>query len=296
MRSSLKLILALSLSAPLLAQTATTAEGNSPAPPAGAPQHHGGIGIGAHAGGGSLPATIANAPVTAQFTSTAQMTGRNGEQHTMSSTRLVYRDAMGRVREDETFTPSGTASPTDNPIGGNRAHMRGNRNMTIILDPVAGTVTSLDVDRKAAVVETVPAQFFQHEQKREERESNGQPGGRNAQVTELGSKTIAGVVAKGEKVTRTIPAHDASETAQTVTREVWFSPDLKLEVSSTEMGAHGTRTETATSISKAEPDALLFKVPEGYTVTQAAPHNGMRHGSHMPKSVNGEQDAPPAAM
>ena len=304
-------VLFLGCAAPLLAQTATTPDGAPPASPGAQHRDHMGGGPGMRGEMRNLPATIANAPVTAQYISTGQMQGRDGVQHTMSSTRVVYRDTLGRVREDVTSTPSGTDASAGNPISGDRAHMHGHRNMTVILDPVAGTVTRLDTDRKVAIVETMPAQFFQREQKREERESNGQPGGKNAQVTDLGLKTIAGVVAKGEKVTRTLPAQDTAETsqtttsqtttaqtttAQTMTREIWFSPDLKLEVSSTETGAHGTRTETAMSISKAEPDAALFKVPDGYTVSQSAPHTGMRHGPRAPRGANGEPDAPPPAM
>ncbi len=286
-------VLFLGCAAPLLAQTATTPDGAPPAAPSGQHRDHMGGGPGMRGEMRNLPATVANAPVTAQFTSTGQMKARNGEEHTVSGTRTVYRDSLGRTREDITFTLPAGAGQGSEASAQPGPHAHGPMNMTVIVDPVAGTVTRMNAGRKTAVVETVPAQFFQREQKREQREESGQPGGKTAQVVDLGSKTFAGVVAKGEKVTRTLPARDTTETAHTTTREVWFSPDLKLEVSSTETSDRGTRSETATSISKAEPDASLFKVPEGYTVTQAAPHTGMRHGPHLPQGVNGDHNAPP---
>ncbi len=287
-------VVLLGCAAPLLAQTAATPDGTPPASPGG--QHRGHMGgPGMRGGMQGMPAAIANAPVTAQYTTSGQMTGRDGQQHTLSGTRTVYRDSLGRTREDVMFAPTAAAPLASTAENGTpRAH--GPMNMTVIVDPVAGTVTRLNTGRRTAVVETVPAQFFQRSQKREQMEQSGQAGGRNAQVASLGSKTIAGVVANGETITRTMPAREPGGTTQTITREVWFSPDLKLEVSSTETGDHGTRSETATSISKVEPDASLFKVPEGYTLTQAAPHNDMRHGPHMPQGANGEQDTPPPSM
>ena len=81
------------------------------------------------------------------------------------------------------------------------------------------------------------------------------------------------------------------ETARTVTREVWFSPDVKLEASTSETSSRMSQTDTLTSFNKAEPAADLFNVPAGYT-TQTAPEHrfGGRHGG---PGGSGGEDAPP---
>ena len=82
-----------------------------------------------------------------------------------------------------------------------------------------------------------------------------------------------------------------------MTRETWFAPDLKPEVSETDTTPRGTHSEVVTSLTKAEPAASLFKVPEGYAIKQAAEHpfHGRGHGEHDgPGGL--PPDAPPPAM
>ncbi len=250
----------------------------------------GGPGFG-HEGLHTAVAPITSAPLTAKYTSTSTFTTRDGKSVERDGSAVIYRDALGRTREDITMPPPPphTPRPASDATATTTAPKppAGPRTMTVILDPVANTVTRLMADRKIAIVEAVPADFFKHAIDREAREATGpQHPHDNATVTPLGAKTFAGVSATGTRITRTFTPHDAeaSATPKTETHDAWFSPDLKIEVSSSETGGHGTSVNTLTTLTRAEPDATLFKVPEGYTVTTATPHDHHGRGPGGPPS------------
>ncbi len=308
---------------PVFAQTADT----PPAPPAGVQDHRGpgmhhGPWMGHHMPMATRVAPVTNAPFSAKYTleSVQQAPGPDGLVQKYTATQTVYRDSLGRTREDVTMpvppprplkqNADGTPIP---PATGPVAP----RTMTIIADPVANTITRLMPDKKTAMVEAVPAEFFKHATAREANQAAGDTArhGGSGAATDLGSRTFAGVVASGKRTTMTMPMRgdrpapgtttaetpaNSTATAKTMTHETWFSPDLKLEVSSTETGERGTRSDVLTSLTKGEPDASLFKVPEGYTVKNAPPHmpSGMhRDGPGGPGGPGGpDAPAPPPAM
>ncbi len=292
-------LLSVVLSASLGAQSSTS---DAPPPPP-APGMQGGGPHGPHGGRfgpGMAPhrvETITNSPFTAQFAETANFTDHQGAQEQRSATSTVYRDSQGRVREEVTLpapppqssstTEAGTA-PAAPPAA------RGPRRMITIFDPVTHTITHLNVNRKTAYVQTVPADFFSRmQQHMDRRESGQQPQQKrdNVTVTSLGNKTIAGVPATGEQTVIILPPHDNGAT-HTVTRQSWFSPDAKFEVSSSETSDRGTHATTLTSLNKAEPDPSLFQVPAGYT-TSSIPDRQSR-GHHLGGPGGPEEDnAPP---
>jgi hypothetical protein len=52
-----------------------------------------------------------------------------------------------------------------------------------------------------------------------------------------------------------------------ITRETWYSPDLKLVIESTQTDPRfGETTYTLTNIQRNDPDPSLFQVPAGYKV------------------------------
>ncbi len=251
------------------------------------PGDHGPMGF----GGFGMRAPVTNAPYTAVYTTTSTEKLQDGTVLTHTSTRTVERDSLGRVREDTTMAAHGDSSRT--------------QTMTVIMDPVARTVTQLHADNKTATVRTLP--------------QPGQFGGRgnhsgvpaadatatpsapharkNETETDLGSKTISGVVATGKRITHTIPAGEMGNTTPLVsTREMWFSPDLKIEVGNTESDPfRGTRTTTVTSLSKTEPEASLFAVPSGYTVQQAPQRAFGHRGPGGPGGDHAPVPPPPGA-
>lgn len=301
-------VFAVVLSLSLISPAASLAQSTNP--PEGAPQmphpgmHHEGPGpMGMHGYMGGVPAPVTNAPFSARFSSVDERKDREGKQMEHSAARSVYRDSLGRTREDVTLPPppprrGASDSASDSAAEGTFPTApkppAGPHTITVIFDPVANTITRLNPQRKIAIVQNVPADFFKHAEKREAHDEEGRgPRGKNATVTELGSKTFAGVVAQGKRVSHTFPSRDGQE-PRTMTHEVWFSPDLKLEVSSVETMDRGTHSETLAALTKAEPDAALFKVPDGYTLKSGSDDSfhGVGHRGHgVPPP-----DAPPPAM
>lgn len=237
---------------------------------------------------------VTNAPYSATFTTTATEKLQDGTALTHTVTRIVSRDSLGRTREEVTFPARGTdAQP---------------HTMITIFDPVAKTITTLRTEKKIAVVRAIPeprgdrgpgrrgpgspppagdnVQGAPHRGPREDK---------NVATTDLGSKTIDGVVATGKRITRTIPANTMGNTAAIVTtHEEWFSQDLKVELNRSDVNPfRGTDTMTVSGLTKAEPAVALFKVPEGYTV-QAAPDRGFgRRGFGGPDGPRRGGDNPP---
>ena len=95
------------------------------------------------------------------------------------------------------------------------------------------------------------------------------PSGVIALTEWLGTKTIDGVVTFGTRTTLTYPPGTASgndKTTSTV-NESWTSPQLGTVLLMQHSGALGPDfTTTLTNIKYSEPDASLFKVPDGYQV------------------------------
>ena len=96
---------------------------------------------------------------------------------------------------------------------------------------------------------------------------------KNVQRDRLGSKTIDGFQATGERVTRTIPAGEiGNEKPIEVVTERWFSADLQLPL----LVVHndplmGTATTKVTNVNRGEPDASLFQVPSDYKIVSGRP-------------------------
>lgn len=244
-------------------------------PGPGGPMQHGPGGF-----GGPMRSPVTNAPYSASFTDTSSEKLQDGSALTHTDTRTVARDSLGRTREETTL-----------PAHGDKAALT----EIVIFDPVARTVTQLHTADKTAVVRTlpVPPQGAATRPTPPADGATNHPRGpredKDVVHTDLGSKTISGVVATGTRTTRTIPAGTMGNTNALVsTHEDWYSTDLKIEVSRSDNDPfHGTHTLTASSLTKAEPDASLFKVPSDYTVKQATEHAGRRggfgpHGDHIP--------------
>lgn len=298
-------IAAVVFSAVFAGSASAQSNGDTPPPPPNTGMHHGGPhGPGAprgwgHGMGGHRVEAIANAPFTAQFTESGTFTDRQGAQQQHSSTSIIFRDSLGRVREEVTLP----ARPPRPPAAGETSATpaappapRGPRTIITIFDPVAHTITHLNPERQTAFVQAVPADFFSRMQQHEEAAASGQlpHGGRDkATTTSLGSKMFAGLSATGEQTTMTFPAREGG-TAHTKTRQSWFSPEEKLVVSSMESGDRGTHTDTLSSFSRAEPNPSLFQVPAGYTITNAPERGGWHRGG--PGGDDAGTEAPPPSM
>lgn len=92
--------------------------------------------------------------------------------------------------------------------------------------------------------------------------------GRVIKTEKLGTREIDGLSATGTRTTITIPAGvEGNSEAIVVVREGWFSPELKLELQSTNDDPRsGRTTRTVENVQRGDPDPLLFQVPADYTV------------------------------
>lgn len=89
-------------------------------------------------------------------------------------------------------------------------------------------------------------------------------------VTALPAKDLESVKVNGERTTWTIDAGKiGNEKAIVQTREVWTSPELMLTVYSRDIDPRsGETVYRLSNLKRGEPDAVLFKVPTGYEVTE----------------------------
>ena len=175
------------------------------------------------------------------------LTGMPWSGDLMSGSELIgtnYRDSMGRTRSNVS-----------------------------IVDPVAGYSYILDTPahiarRRSITVKSKPAS-----------EATA-PAGSGSRMTKLasgvialteplGTKTIDGIVTFGTRTTLTYPPGTASGNDKTTSsvNESWTSPQLGTVVLMRRSGALVPEfTTTLTNLRYSEPDASLFKVPDGYQV------------------------------
>lgn len=85
---------------------------------------------------------------------------------------------------------------------------------------------------------------------------------------DLGKQSLAGLLVSGKRTTTVIPIGKiGNDRPITLVHEEWYSPDLKLVVKSLDSDPRsGERTMELQGMTLGEPDAALFRVPEGYKV------------------------------
>ena len=205
---------------------------------------------------------VRNAPYTADaVTEVTQVLGDgNRIEHRTSVT--IARDSRGRIRREHQAMVLG-------PIVADRAVP-----LVTISDPSSGTHITVDQERRRATrVRTrgladarpatlaVPVDAGIVEQ-----------GGsaRDVRTTDLGERSIEGIRAQGTSATLTIPAGRIGNFAAIeVVSERWYSPELQVVVLTRRTDPRfGETIYRLTNIVRAEPDASLFTVPDGYTVDE----------------------------
>jgi hypothetical protein len=209
-------------------------------------------------------------PYTYTCTGKTVQTLANGTTITRETTSRTARDSSGRMyTEIHNTLPAG-------PDGQPRevVHYQ-------IYDPAARTTTMWNSQGKEATVRHMPEpQTIQARpaQQRTDVQTVQLPDRvarpqNDVQREELGTKNIAGVNAKGTRITRVIPAgREGNDQPITVTEEIWRSPEYGVILENVNDDPRfGTTTREVTEFTPGEPDAGLFKVPEGYTVRDVTP-------------------------
>ncbi|QEE28498.1 hypothetical protein FTW19_11095 [Terriglobus albidus] len=242
---------------------------------------------------------VSNAPYSATFTDTRTEKLQDGSVLTHTSTRTVARDTQGRLREEITFEPR----------RGAKGAAATKKTEVVVFDPVAQTVTRWNNENKIAHVMSLPQGghrgpgFGAGPQGGPEagpRPAGFERPGREREgvsfaSTDLGFKTMDGLSLSGRKVTRTIaPGVMGNDKEIVVSRESWYSNDLKVMISETDTNPFaGSHTLVTSNLSRNEPAATLFKAPEGYTVQQDQPRFGKGDGRNFgPRRGPGGQQGP----
>src|ERR1039458_297348 len=222
-------------------------------------------------GGGRGGQGVTGSPVSArEETKTVQTLG-DGTQLDSSEVSQFYRDSQGRTRTERSVEGGINIQILD-PVASVR----------ITLDPAAKTATRITMARMAARggrgdavnVETgaAPKQVL----------VSGEPRAAVAAASpqfkreDLGLQMQNGVMAEGTRVTRTIPAGAIGNNRDIhVVNEQWYSKDLQMIVKTVNSDPRfGTTTYEMTNISHDAPDAGLFMIPAGYTITEQASRGG----------------------
>ncbi len=166
-----------------------------------------------------------------------------------------WRDSQGRFRRESTQVEEGEAAVYDTAV---------------IIDPVKNTATTLHLFAKtASVVHLREGQLHPYVDPLADKPIMAMPGVQ-VKVEKLEGKTILGVYAVGRRVTRTRPPGTIGNDKTIVsTSERWVSPDLKIMLATSMNDPREVQTRTVTQLDRGEPDAGLFQVPEGFTVTES---------------------------
>jgi hypothetical protein len=247
---------------------------------------------------------VKNQPYQAQAVTEIKQTLADGSHIAQTTTATVARDSDGRTVRIQQLGKIGPWKSRADSSQGNSP------TLTTIFDPVANTHTDYTSDAKVAHVitmpplpatipnapalaakaargfavfsassggsETGPGPVTYSVQGRADSSPSNDPEVKNpnAKTESLGTKAIESISVSGTKTTNTIPAGTIGNDKDIViTRETWYSPDLKLVVQSAQSDPRfGETTYSLTNIQRNEPDPNLFQVPAGYSIDKVPVH------------------------
>jgi hypothetical protein len=184
--------------------------------------------------------------------------------------RYVARDTQGRIRTERV---SREFLRDTGPDAGTKVE----EHLITICDPVAKTTTQIDTATATAKIlhsrtyaprpglaPAPPRSFCSIRMMAIHRG--------NVDVEDLGTQTIEGVEARGERIKMLPP--DSSGTAATFTddsvTERWCSEDLSALILTISQNTKTGRKSTVAmhNIERTEPDPQLFQIPPNYTITE----------------------------
>jgi hypothetical protein len=216
---------------------------------------------------------VTGSPVSAREETRTVQTLGDGAQLDTSEVSQFYRDSQGRTRTERTVD-GGTNIQILDPVASVR----------ITLNPAAKTATRIAMAPAAARGGRGGGANADIEAALQQRAVAGEV--RTAAATtnpqlrreDLGFQMQSGVMAQGTRVTRTIPAGAIGNNRDIlVVNEQWYSKDLQMMVKTSNSDPrYGVTTYEMMNISQAAPDAGIFMVPAGYTITEQAGRGDMK--------------------
>ncbi len=213
--------------------------------------------------GAATTDVVKGVPFSAEIVSETVQQLPDGNRIERKFSGTLARDTEGRMRREIVLGRIGPLAAAGQPP-----------HLVFITDPVSGKAYSLDLDRHVA--RELP--YFRNRTPftgrsgtlRSGRDGDAGEGAGNAtvQTESLGQKVIEGVLAEGVRLTRTIPAGAVgNEKPLVITTERWYSPEIRSVVLQIRSDPRfGTTTYRLTNISRTEPPASLFAVPEDFRI------------------------------
>jgi hypothetical protein len=232
-------------------------------------------------------AVVKNEPYQAQAVTEMKQTLADGSHIVQTTTATVARDNDGRTARVQKLGTMGPWKSADSSEGNSQT-------LTTIFDPVAKQHIDYMSDSKIAHVLLIPSlptgaiggteRGFGVSGAGQGAVVQGFPiqarpvlpqmsEGTEPKTESLGAKTIEGVQVVGTRSTKTIPAGTiGNDRDLSITRETWYSPELKLVIESTQSDPRfGQTTYTLKNIQQGAPDVTLFQVPANYSIDKIVP-------------------------
>lgn len=225
---------------------------------------------------GATVFVVTGAPYAGRTSSQTVRTLANGTHLTQQSfdQPMTYRDTMGRTRTDLAKTRTPEMIPAAAAANFQPQIMR----LPEITDPVAGYRIILDPVHQIAHRVAIQARQNQAPNLNAavaaaRIAANPMPArtmdnGATVKNENLGTETILGVTAIGQRNTTTYPVGTYQGNDQPVTQvnENWRSAQYGLVLRSLNTGPNGDTTTAMKDFSLDEPDPSLFQVPAGYQI------------------------------
>jgi hypothetical protein len=210
---------------------------------------------------------VTGAPYSALGTSETVTTLPDGNRIVRQNTIRQWRDSDGRTRAEYSLSSIGGPTP-----------LEVNSTVTVIDDPSARERYMLQPGAKVAL--TMPIVPCRNGTASLEPDvSVGPPRPAHLPLkmsprVKLGERKLDGEIVAGSRIEATIPAGAiGNEQPIRMSAEQWYGKDLQVVVEATYQDPRtGETTYKLSDIDRAEPDAQLFKVPDGYA-KQPAPES-----------------------
>jgi len=180
---------------------------------------------------------------------------RDGSTSHFAFLSMLARDSSGKLyfESRRRMTESGEVQPRSN---------------FIIIDPKEKTRTTCYVSTKTCRINA-----FRHSVYAESEQSEDAPRASTMETVSLGTSVMDALTVDGMRETTSVAAGAYGNSKPLViTRELWHSPELDLDVSITKTDPRsGTFTRKIEILSRAEPDPDYFTIPSDYTFLDNLP-------------------------
>ena len=209
-----------------------------------------------HTGYPGEPPRMESTPYSADTVTVSDRTLADGNHIHHETHGKLYRDSQGRMRTD-----------TELPVPAEaQAVVR-----VFINDPVQRVTISLNPDLQTATITHFPDPMFVVPRPSIPANTTTQTSEQpkvDTKHEDLGTQEIEGVLARGTRTTRTIPAGaEGNDQPIVVVIESWTSQELGTGVLRKSSDPRlGTSEHRLTNIQRGEPDPALFQVPADYKV------------------------------